>query len=165
MRTALEDTMTDARSVPRRLLVIDDDASYRQTVGWLLRKLGHTVAEAESGSAGLALLRQQPVDLVMTDLMMPGLTGWDVARLAKAIHPHLPVLLVTGYAGAIPPDQPERRYVDALLAKPCGVTAMQMVIGALTRDRADAVGSRDPASGGLPTVGGWQTSATGRGTL
>jgi CheY-like chemotaxis protein len=157
--------MTDARSVPRRLLLVDDDESYRNAVGLLLRTLGHTVAEAESGSAGLALLRQQPVDLVMTDLMMPGLTGWDVARLVKAVHPRLPVVLVTGCAEAIPPDQPERTWVDAILAKPCGLAEIQAVIGALTRARADAVGSRSPASGGLATGRGWQTSALGPGTL
>jgi len=157
--------MTDARCVSRRLLVIDDDASYRGSVGWLLRKLGHTVAEAESGSSGLALLRQQPVDLVMTDLVMPGLTGWDVARLVKAVHPRLPVVLVTGCAEAIPPDQPERTWVDAILAKPCGLAEIQAVIVPLTRNRADAVGSRDSANGGLATVRGWQTSAPGPGTL
>ena len=157
--------MTDARCVSRRLLVIDDDASYRGSVGWLLRKLGHTVAEAESGSSGLALLRQQPVDLVMTDLVMPGLTGWDVARLVKAVHPRLPVVLVTGSAETIPPDQPERTWVDAILAKPCGLEEIQAVILPLTRDRADAVGSHGPARGGLATVRGWQTSTTGPGTL
>jgi two-component system capsular synthesis sensor histidine kinase RcsC len=157
--------MTDARSVPRRLLVIDDDASFRDAVGWLLRKLGYTVDVAESGSAGLALLRQQPVDLVMTDLNMPGLTGWAVARLVKAMRPHLPVVLVTGDACAIPRDQPERRYVDALLAKPCGLAEIQAVIGPLSRDRADAVGARDPAREVLPTGRGWQTSTTGQGPL
>ena len=137
--------MTDRRSVSRRLLLVDDDAACRTAVGSLLRTLGHTVAEAESGSAGLALLRRQPVDLVLTDLRMPGLTGWDVARLAKAMHPHLPVVLVTGYAATIPHDHPERRYVDALLAKPCELTEIQTVIGALTWRRAGAGGTRDSA--------------------
>jgi CheY-like chemotaxis protein len=157
--------MTDARSVPRRLLVIDDDPSCRRTIACLLQKLGHTVEAAESGSAGLAFLRQQSVDLVMTDLRMPGLTGWAVARLVKAMRPHLPVVLVTGDAGAIPLDQPERRFVDAILAKPCAAAAMQAVIGPLTRDLADAVGFRDSASGGLTTGRGWQTSSTGPETL
>ena len=130
--------MTDAGSIARRLLIIDDDSACRTTIGWLLRKLGHTVTTAESGSAGLALLRQTPVDLVMTDLNMPGITGWTVARLVKAMRPRLPVVLLTGDAYAIPLDQPERAWVDAILAKPCGVAAMQAVIGALTRDRADA---------------------------
>jgi CheY-like chemotaxis protein len=160
----MEETMTDAKHVPRRLLVIDD-ASYRDTVGWLLRKIGHTVAEAESGSAGLAILRQQPVDLVMTDLTMPGLTGWAVARLVKAMRPHLPVVLVTGDAYAITLDLPERRYVDALLAKPCGLADIQAVIGPLTRDRADTVGPQDPASGGFRTGRSSETSTTGPGPL
>jgi len=142
--------MTDSGSIPRRLLVIDDDAVCRTTIGWLLRKLGHTVTTTESGSAGLALLRQQSVDLVMTDLNMPGLTGWVVARLVKAMRPHLPVVLVTGEAYAIPLDQPERTWVDAILAKPCGVAAMQAVIGALTRNRAAAVGPG--GAHGVPVV-------------
>jgi CheY-like chemotaxis protein len=141
--------MTDCASAPRRVLVIDDDPSCRMTFACLLQTLGYTVAEAENGSAGLAILRQQSVDLVMTDLKMPGLTGWDVARLAKALHPHLRVVLVTGDPGAIPLDHTARRHVDALLAKPCGRAEIQAVIGALTLDRADAVGVRAHASGGL----------------
>jgi two-component system response regulator YesN len=95
------------------------------------------VDATESGSAGLAILRQQPVDLVMTDLTMPGLTGWDVARLVKAMHPRLPVVLVTGSAQAIAPDKPERQFVDAILAKPCGAAALQAVIDPLTRHLAN----------------------------
>lgn len=120
--------MTDSGSIPRRLLIIDDDPSCRTTIACLLGKLGHTVDAIESGSAGLAFLRQQPVDLVMTDLIMPGLTGWDVARLVKAMHPRLPVVLVTGSEHAIAPDRPERQFVDAILAKPCGMAALQAVI-------------------------------------
>lgn len=147
--------MMDFGIVPRRLLVIDDDPSFRKTVECLLRKLGHTVDVAESGSAGIALLRQKRVDLVMTDLSMPGLTGWEVARLVKVMHPRLPVLLVTGCAPTIPPDQPERTWVDAILAKPCGVAAMQAVIGALTRDLAEGACSGGPERAGSTTVRGW----------
>jgi CheY-like chemotaxis protein len=127
--------MTDARRKPRRLLLIDDEAPCRTALGALLQTLGHTVVKAESGSAGLAMLRQHPVDLVLTALRMPGLTGWDVARLVKAMRPTLPVVLLTGDAGAIPLDQPERRYVDALLPKPCGPTEVHAVLGTLTRGR------------------------------
>ena len=119
-------------TAPRHLLVIDDDPACRHSFGALLRRLGHQVDEAEGGVAGLALLRQTPVDLVLTDLRMPGLTGWEVARLAKALHPRLPVVLVTGSARSIAPEQPERQFVDAILAKPCGVAELQAVLGALT---------------------------------
>jgi two-component system capsular synthesis sensor histidine kinase RcsC len=150
----MEGTMTDCANAPRRLLAIDDDPSCRKTIAYVLQTLGHTVAEAESGSVGLAILRQQSVDLVMTDLNMPGLTGWAVARLVKAMRPNLPVVLVTGDVYAIQVDRPERRYVDALLAKPYDLAEIQAVIGALTRNIADALGSRTPARGGLATVRG-----------
>ena len=55
-----------------------------------------------------------------------------------------PGVIVTGDAQAVALEQPERAWVDAILAKPCGVAAMQAVIGALTRDRADAVGPGGP---------------------
>ncbi len=141
--------MADCVNTPRRLLIIDDDASCRTTMACLLRKLGHAVEAVETGSSGLALLRQTPVDLVVTDLTMPGLTGWDVARLAKAMYPQLPVVLVTGCAHTIPLDQPERRLVDAILAKPCGMAEVQTVIGPLIRDVTETVRSGGPESVGL----------------
>jgi len=130
--------MTDSGNAPRHLLIIDDDPSCRTTMAHLLRQLGHTVEAVETGSAGLALLRQKPVDLVVTDLMMPGLSGWDVARLTKAMRPRLPVVLMTGCAHAISSDQPERQFVDAILTKPCGAEGIQAVIGPLTRDLTGA---------------------------
>jgi CheY-like chemotaxis protein len=150
-RIVREDAMTDAARAARRLLVIEDDPACRTTLAYLLQRLGHTVDAAENGSVGIALLRQQPVDLVVTDLMMPGLSGWDVARLAKAMRPRLPVVLVTGCADAIAPDQPERQLVDAILAKPVGVAALQAVIDPLTRHVAETGNARDPERVGLPT--------------
>ena len=119
----------------RHLLVIDDDPTCRYTFGALLQKRGHRVEEAASGEAGLALLQQRPVDLVLTDLRMPGLTGWEVARLAKALHPDLPVVLVTGSAHTIAPDQPERQFVDAILAKPVAMAELQAVLDTSCGDR------------------------------
>ena len=130
--------MAHPGTASRHLLVIDDEPACRHTFGYLLRRLGHRVDEAESGMAGLALLRQTPVDLVLTDLRMPGLTGWEVARQAKTLHPGIPVVLVTASAHTIARDQPERQFVDAVLAKPCGVAELQAVLGALTGGLAAA---------------------------
>jgi CheY-like chemotaxis protein len=116
------------------ILLIDDDPAFRTVVGTLLRRLGHRVEEAASGAAGLALLSQTPVDLVLTDLRMPGLTGWEVARVAKSLHPGLPVVLVTGSAATLPPDQPERQFVDVILAKPCGAADLQAVFSTFCKD-------------------------------
>jgi CheY-like chemotaxis protein len=130
--------MANLGTAPLHLLLIDDDPAFRLTVGTLLRRLGHRVEEAASGAAGLSLLQQTPVDLVLTDLRMPGLTGWEVARLAKSLHPGLPVILVTGSAATLPSDQPERQFIDAILPKPCGVAELQAVLGTLCRGRVAA---------------------------
>jgi CheY-like chemotaxis protein len=106
---------------PRRVLFIDDDPGVRKTLAYLLRKAGHDVTEAESGHAGLAIFRAQPVAIVLTDLRMPGCTGGEVARTMKALKPQVPVVYVTGYADEIPP--PERVLAEAILEKPCGLSA------------------------------------------
>ncbi len=117
---------------PRCLLVLDDDPLVRMTLARLLRNAGYTVEEADDGTTGLAILSQTPVDLVLTDLGMPGLNGWEVARAVKAHNPHLPVILVTGWADAIAIEHQGRAFVDAILPKPCGFQEIQTVIGRLT---------------------------------
>jgi CheY-like chemotaxis protein len=103
---------------PCRILLIDDQAVFRETLAALLRRAGHHVVEAESGSTGIACLRREPLDLVLTDRDMPGLTGWDVALLVKAMHPRLPVVLVTGGTEGDAAPQGVRDQVDAFLRKP-----------------------------------------------
>ena len=125
--------MLDMLVPPLRLLLLDDCASFRQPLARLLRVAGHTVWEAESGAAGLALLRQHPLDLVVTDGDMPGLTGWDVARLAKATHPHVPGGLVTGGECSVASDRRSPAPVDAILGKPFPFADLLAVIGRLTR--------------------------------
>ena len=133
---------------PLRLLLIDDSVPFRQTLARLLRVAGHTVFEAEAGSAGLAILRKNPVDLVLTDRDMPGLSGWDVARRVKTTDPRLPVVLLTGGTGSGPLDQRTLAPVDAILWKPFPFTELLTIIGRLTKGAAAG-----PAAGatGLPT--------------
>jgi CheY-like chemotaxis protein len=119
-------------------MLIDDDPLVRLALAMLLREAGHTVEEADGGDAGLALLSERQVDVVLTDLRMPGLTGWDVARAVKAKNPYLPVILVTGSSNSIAVDQPERAFVDAVLPKPCRIEELQAVIGRLTGETACA---------------------------
>ena len=121
--------------LPSRVLLIDDDPVVLSGLATLLRKAGHTVAEAESGSAGLASFRENPPDIVLTDFTMPGLTGWDVARTVKAINPRVPVVYVTGAAHEIAPHQ--RAVVEAIIEKPCGLTTLYTVIRRLTGTSGD----------------------------
>jgi CheY-like chemotaxis protein len=117
---------------PRRLLLIDDETTVRATMGTLLRAVGHEVIEAESGPEGLASLVARPVDLVITDLGMPEITGWEVAQQVKAAHPHLPVILLTGWGQQPPPPVSGQDWVDRVLGKPIRLEALQGAIAALT---------------------------------
>jgi two-component system, OmpR family, response regulator MprA len=133
---------------PLRLLLIDDSSPFRETLARLLRVAGHTVFAAEAGSAGLAILHAHPVDLVLTDRDMPGLSGWDVARLVKTTYPRLPVVLMTGGAGSGPLDVRTVATVDAVLWKPFPFTELLAIIGRLTQGGASVPIGRAP---GLPT--------------
>ena len=81
------------------ILVVDDDAAVRWVTVESLKEAGYRVAEADSGSAALALLeRDDPCDLVVMDHAMPGLSGKDTVRLARRARPELKVLFLSGYA-------------------------------------------------------------------
>jgi len=82
-----------------RILVVDDDPDVRWITAEDLREMGHTVTEADSGRAALAILeRDEPCDLMVTDLIMTGLSGVDTARLARRTRPNLKVVFCSGYA-------------------------------------------------------------------
>jgi CheY-like chemotaxis protein len=85
-----------SRRRSRRILLIDDHPDLRQGITTILEDAGHVVEEAESGDVGVQTLHVSPVDLVITDLQMPGLSGRDVARAVRSIRPGLPVIVMTG---------------------------------------------------------------------
>ena len=81
------------------VLVIEDEAAVRNLVLDLLEELGYRAVEATDGPAGLAILQStQRVDLLITDIGLPGLNGRQVADAARQHRPDLPVLFMTGYA-------------------------------------------------------------------
>lgn len=82
-----------------KILIVDDEALISMSTMDMLEDLGHTVLEANSGKQALELLAANgPVDLVMTDYSMPGMSGAELALVLKETYPGLPVLLATGYA-------------------------------------------------------------------
>ena len=119
----------------RRILLVDDDASVRVTVATLLRAGGQEVLEAASGAAALEVLETTPVDLVLTDLGMPDVTGWDVARAAKARRPDLPVVLLTGWGDQTGIEAPQDVQVDRVLTKPVARNVILAAIAELAGPR------------------------------
>lgn len=140
-RSAPTDTTQSAQRpmqalVPgRRILVVDDDASVRRTLAALLQASGQEVIQADGGAAALDCLGTTPVDLVLTDLGMPDISGWDVARAAKARNPDLPVVLLTGWGDQVGAEAPSATPVDRVLSKPVPRSTVLAVIAELTMGR------------------------------
>ena len=86
------------------VLVVDDDADVRTVVAAILDDAGVLVLEAGSGCDALACLRATScVALLLTDIIMPGMSGIELARAACLIHPALRVMFMTGYTPQVPP--------------------------------------------------------------
>ncbi|MBM7865576.1 response regulator [Heliobacterium gestii] len=81
----------------KRILIADDESRMRKLVGDFLKKEGFLVTEAEDGKAALELFFQQPFDLVILDVMMPGYDGWAVCREIRK-QSRVPVIMLTAKA-------------------------------------------------------------------
>ncbi|MGJ9417115.1 response regulator [Massilia sp. CMS3.1] len=81
-----------------RILVVEDDNFVRESMVESLEALGHTVAQASNGEAGLLELQRARPDLIITDYLMPGMTGAELVLVARAELPGVPMIIATGYA-------------------------------------------------------------------
>lgn len=87
-----------AASMPATVLFVDDEASILSALRRLFRPTGYRVLMAESGADALALLAREPVDLVLSDMRMPGMDGAQLLAAVRERHPDVARLLLTGYA-------------------------------------------------------------------
>jgi CheY-like chemotaxis protein len=77
-------------------------------------------------------MAERPVDLVITDLGMPEMTGWEVAKQVKAAHPRIPVVLLTGWGDQMRETSVHQAHVDIVLGKPIRLDELQEAIAGLT---------------------------------
>jgi DNA-binding NtrC family response regulator len=80
----------------RHILVVDDEESVRDSLTRLLEREGYCVHAAENGEAGLALLEEHPIQLVICDHSMPKMTGIDFLKIVRQQHPHVLRIMLTG---------------------------------------------------------------------
>lgn len=107
-----------------RVLAVDDDALVLMSTAMMLEEMGHEVVEATSGDDALRELEAGRVDVVVTDFMMPGMTGYELMQKIRARTPDLPVLIVSGFVN-LPHDV--QRNVP-LLPKPFGEAQLAAAI-------------------------------------
>jgi signal transduction histidine kinase/CheY-like chemotaxis protein len=101
-----------------RCLVVDDEEAVAGVLGDMLDAIGHEATVVGSGEEAVKRFRAEPFDVVMTDLAMPGLTGWEVAREVKDMAPGAWVVLVSGFGVELSAENLRANGVDLVLAKP-----------------------------------------------
>jgi len=84
-------------SQPARILMVDDEASIRLTLGTMLQRAGYEVTSAEHGAQAIDCLEHQTFDLLLVDLKMPGMDGMQVVAAALQRQPDLAVIVLTGH--------------------------------------------------------------------
>ena len=121
------------------LLIVDDELSMREFLRILLEKEGYRVLTAAGGSEALTLLANEPVDLMITDIRMPGMDGLELLSRARENDATLPVIMITAFAS--PEDAVEAMKNGAFdyITKPFNVDEIKEVIrSAVKRNRDDA---------------------------
>jgi CheY-like chemotaxis protein len=116
-----------------RILVADDEPGLVAIVSQLMERSGAAVSIAHGGTAALEALRAPGAsfEVVITDLDMPEVDGWAVAAAVKSHSPATHVVMLTGWAGEIAPEDFKQRGVDVVLAKPCSRAELESAIGNL----------------------------------
>jgi CheY-like chemotaxis protein len=103
---------------PMSILVVDDEEPVLEVLADMLRDRGQHVRLALGGEAGLAEFQRRPPQVVFSDLGMPEVNGWDVARRVKAQAPEIPIVLVTGWGSQLEEGSAQARGVDLIISKP-----------------------------------------------
>ena len=103
---------------PTRLLVVDDEDFVRDLLGEILEGEQCEVHLAESGSTALSLFQEHEFDGVFTDVGMPGMSGWELAREIRLINKKVPIAVITGWGEAVGSHEQKAAGVDWVVAKP-----------------------------------------------
>jgi CheY-like chemotaxis protein len=118
----------------KSILVVDDEPLVADTLSLLLMIDKHRVDVARDGETALARYKSSRYDLVITDLMMPGIDGLELARLIRAQVPQQRIILVSGHLGALSlsnRDKMQLQNVDALLGKPFSPEQLRQAVRAI----------------------------------
>jgi CheY-like chemotaxis protein len=120
-----------------RILVIDDDEFVRSVLSRTLAQADHQVTLAEDGGKGVQLFKEGEFDVVLTDLGMPGMSGWEVCRMIKEISPHTPVGMITGWGAERDQSKMEEYGLDFFISKPFDLAEILNVVAETMESRKE----------------------------
>jgi two-component system phosphate regulon sensor histidine kinase PhoR len=115
-------------SAPARILVVDDELGIREGCRRVLAEEGYAIDLAEDGMAGLAKVREKPYDLILVDLMMPGIGGLDLIQKIHELDPEIILVVITGYAAIETAVEATKRGAYEYLPKPFTPEALSVLV-------------------------------------
>jgi len=122
--------------VPLRILAVDDNVDAADSLASLLRAQGHETRVAYDGPSGIAVAQEFLPDVVMLDIGMPTMNGYDVARALRAMSPRFVLIAVTGWGHEAAKRQAREAGFDHHLVKPVGDSTLVELLASVAHDRA-----------------------------
>jgi signal transduction histidine kinase/CheY-like chemotaxis protein len=116
--TVVNDVPSPEEHAKPRLLIVDDEDFVRDLLQDILEGEDCDVRLATSGSEALAMFREFPFDAVCTDVGMPGMSGWELAREIRHLNQKIPIAVITGWGEAVGSNEQKAAGVDWIIAKP-----------------------------------------------
>ena len=116
-----------------RILIVDDNPAIAETLADILKVKGFTVRPAASGAQALQILREQPVDILLTDVKMPGMNGLELYRATRKLYPGLITIFMTAYSADDLIQQGMAEGFKIVLDKPVDINFMVTLFSAERR--------------------------------
>ena len=120
------------------VLLVDDSHDERDMYTQQLLATGYSVQVADNGEDALERVAAQVPDVVVMDLAMPVLDGWEATRRLKETHPSVPVIVLSGHTGGEGGRRAKEAGGDVLLTKPFGPEALELAVRIVLKRRAEA---------------------------
>jgi CheY-like chemotaxis protein len=118
-----------------RILVVDDEDYVRELLRDILESEGYEVVLADGGREALALFDRESFDAVFTDVGLPGMSGWELARAIRAQDSCLPLAVITGWGEAVGSHEQKAAQVEWVVAKPFTVEQILDIARDVSRQR------------------------------
>ncbi len=152
LEQAAETKSPESIPLPRgseRILFVDDEPDIITMVNQMLSQLGYQITLCDRGSDALEMFREDPgrFDILITDQIMPGMTGLELTREARRIRPDLPVIMCTGYSKTVSEDDIANAGVGEILMKPIALRQLAESIRRALDRRAQALSALDGQEG------------------
>jgi CheY-like chemotaxis protein len=122
---------------PLTVLIVDDDESVLSFVDRVLSEAGYQTMTASNGPDAVELARRTPIDLLLTDVNMPRMTGDELARRLRHDEPELKVLYLTGYSDQLFREKSTLWQDEAYLEKPCTIAGLLEAVSLITVGHVD----------------------------